>query len=61
MTRPRWGIVVAGAVVFLLVALQILLPSFGERAIESRLTESAIPKATLARSKKSIVASRSPV
>lgn len=39
MPRSRWGIVVAGTVVFLLVALQILLPSFGERAIESRLTE----------------------
>jgi hypothetical protein len=39
MPRPRWGIVVAGTAVFLLVALQILLPSFGERAIESRLTE----------------------
>ncbi len=39
MPRPRWGIVVAGTVVFLLVVSQILLPSFGERAIEDRLTE----------------------
>ncbi len=39
MTRSRWGIVVAGIVVFVLVATQILLPSFGERAIEERLTE----------------------
>ena len=39
MSRPRWGIVVAGIVVFVLVAAQILLPSFGERAIEDRLTE----------------------
>jgi hypothetical protein len=39
MPRPRWGIVVAGIIVFLLVTGQILLPSFGERAIEDRLTE----------------------
>ena len=38
MTRSRWGLVLAGIVVFLLVAGQILLPSFGERAIEDRLT-----------------------
>lgn len=39
MTRSRWGIVVAGTIVFLLVASQILVPKFGERAIEKRLTE----------------------
>lgn len=39
MPRPRWGIVVAGILVFVVVAGQILLPSFGERAIEDRLTE----------------------
>ena len=39
MSRSRWGIVAAGIVVFLLVSGQILLPSFGERAIEDRLTE----------------------
>jgi hypothetical protein len=39
MSRPRWGIVVAGIVVFLLVASQILVPKLGERAIEKRLTE----------------------
>jgi hypothetical protein len=38
MPRPRWGIVIAGIVVFVLVAGQILVPSFGERAIEDRLT-----------------------
>ena len=39
MTRSRWGIVIAGTIVFLLVASQILVPVFGERAIENRLTE----------------------
>ncbi len=39
MTRSRWGIVVAGTIVFALVASQILVPTFGERAIEKRLTE----------------------
>jgi hypothetical protein len=39
MSRPHWGIVVAGIVVFMLVASQILVPKFGERAIEQRLTE----------------------
>lgn len=39
MSRSRWGLIVAGIVVFALVASQILLPSFGERAIETRLTE----------------------
>jgi hypothetical protein len=36
---PRWGLIVAGVAVFALVASQILVPSFGERAIEERLTE----------------------
>jgi hypothetical protein len=39
MTRSRWGIVIAGTIVFLLVTSQILVPKFGERAIEKRLTE----------------------
>jgi hypothetical protein len=39
MPRSRWGIVVAGTIVFLLVASQILLPKLGERQIEKRLTE----------------------
>jgi hypothetical protein len=39
MSRSRWGLTAAGAVVFLLVAGQILIPSLGERKVESRLTE----------------------
>jgi hypothetical protein len=35
----RWGIVVAGSVVFVLVLSQILVPSLGERRVEERLTE----------------------
>jgi hypothetical protein len=36
---PRWVMIAAGVVVFLGVASQILIPAFGERAIEDRLTE----------------------
>jgi hypothetical protein len=39
MSRSRSGLIAAGAVVFLLVASQILVPSLGERKIEQRLTE----------------------
>ncbi len=39
MSRSRWGLVAAGAIVFLFVAGQILVPSLGERKIEDRLTE----------------------
>jgi hypothetical protein len=35
---PRWGLIAAGVAVFLAVASQILVPSFGEREIERRLT-----------------------
>lgn len=35
----RRGLIAAGVCVFVLVASQILVPSLGERAIESRLTE----------------------
>jgi hypothetical protein len=35
----RWGIIVAGAVVFVLVASQVLVPSLAAREVESRLTE----------------------
>jgi hypothetical protein len=35
----RWGIVVAGSVVFVLVLSQVLVPSLGERRVEERLTE----------------------
>jgi hypothetical protein len=36
---PRWGIIAAGVVVFVLVASQVLIPSLGERRVENRLTE----------------------
>jgi hypothetical protein len=36
---PRWGIIVAAVVVFVLVGSQILIPSLGERRVENRLTE----------------------
>jgi len=39
MSRSRWGLAAAGAVVFVLVAAQILIPSLGERKVENRLTE----------------------
>ncbi len=39
MSRSKWGLAVAGAVVFLLVAGQILIPDIGERRVEDRLTE----------------------
>ena len=39
MTRSKWGLVVAGVVVFGLVAGQILIPDIGERRVEERLTE----------------------
>lgn len=39
MSRSKWGLAVAGAVVFLLVAGQILIPDIGERRVEERLTE----------------------
>jgi hypothetical protein len=39
MTRSKWGLTVAGIVVFLLVAGQILIPDIGERKVEARLTE----------------------
>ncbi|MCD6014520.1 MAG: hypothetical protein K0R88_604 [Solirubrobacterales bacterium] len=35
----RWGILVAGVAVFVVVASQILVPSLGERRVEDRLTE----------------------
>jgi hypothetical protein len=35
----RWGIIVAGVVVFVLIASQVLIPSLGERRVEDRLTE----------------------
>lgn len=34
----RWGIIAAGAVIFCLVASQILIPNLGERRLEDRLT-----------------------
>jgi hypothetical protein len=36
---PRWGIIVVGVAVFVLVASQVLIPSLGERRVEARLTE----------------------
>jgi hypothetical protein len=36
---PRWGMIVAGSVVFALVASQLLLPALGARRVEDRLTE----------------------
>lgn len=39
MSRSRWGLVVAGVVVFLLVVGQVLIPSLGARKVENRLTE----------------------
>ena len=39
MTRSRWGIVAAGAVVFALVLTQLLIPAIGERRVADRLTE----------------------
>ncbi len=39
MSRSKWGLTVAGIVVFLLVAGQILIPDIGERRVEDRLTE----------------------
>ncbi len=39
MTRSRWGLVVAGAAVFVAVASQMLVPALGERQVENRLTE----------------------
>ena len=39
MSRSRWGLLAAGVVVFCGVASQILIPSIGERKIQSRLTE----------------------
>jgi hypothetical protein len=39
MSRSKWGLTVAGIVVFLLVAGQILIPDIGERQVEDRLTE----------------------
>lgn len=35
----RWSLIVAGVFVFAFVAAQVLVPSLGERQIESRLTE----------------------
>ncbi len=35
----RWALIVAGVVVFVLVASQILLPPLGEHRVEDRLTE----------------------
>ncbi len=35
----RWGLIVGGIVVFVLVMSQLLLPELGERRVESRLTE----------------------
>lgn len=35
----RWALIVAGVVVFVLVASQVLLPPLGERRVEDRLTE----------------------
>jgi hypothetical protein len=34
----RWGLIVAGVVVFAFVASQVLLPTLGERRVEERLT-----------------------
>ncbi len=39
MSRSKWGLTVAGIVVFLLVAGQILIPDIGEKRVEARLTE----------------------
>jgi hypothetical protein len=39
MSRSKWGLIVAGAVVFCLVAGQILIPDIGERRVAERLTE----------------------
>ena len=39
MSRSKWGLIVAGIAVFLLVAGQILIPDIGERRVEERLTE----------------------
>src|SRR5215208_6940700 len=39
MSRSAWGLTVAGIVVFLLVAGQILIPDIGERRVQERLTE----------------------
>jgi hypothetical protein len=36
---PRWGIIIAGVAVFVLVASQVLIPGLGERRVEDRLTE----------------------
>jgi hypothetical protein len=36
---PRWGMIVAGAVVFALVASQVLLPGLGAHRVEKRLTK----------------------
>jgi hypothetical protein len=35
----RWGILAAAAIVFCAVASQLLIPTLGERRVESRLTE----------------------
>lgn len=35
----RWGIAIAGLIVFALVATQVMVPSFAEREVEDRLTE----------------------
>ena len=35
----RWSLIVAGVLVFAFVAAQVLIPSLGERRVESRLTE----------------------
>jgi hypothetical protein len=39
MSRSKWGLIVAGIAVFLVVAGQILIPDIGERKVEERLTE----------------------
>jgi hypothetical protein len=39
MSRSKWGLAVAGVLVFLLVAGQILIPDIGERRVEDRLTD----------------------
>lgn len=38
MTRSRWGMIAAAAVVFVLVASQLLVPEIGERKVADRLT-----------------------
>lgn len=38
MKRSRWGMIAAAAVVFVLVAIQFLVPEIGERKVADRLT-----------------------